>query len=363
MAEWGWDEWISDIKEAVELAKAVSGVERIYIAGDSFGGSAAMNYASMYWKEDLKGILLRDGGTGAKYPEGVTNTFNLPAVIAGMIATGSWSSEVGGTEGSIFLMKYADQYPDAPPYYPGTDIKLQPEENPLTPYPDPWNNIAEWAAFMIYIAWGLGAVSNIYGGYGDPSVMIHIDATFDRYWPTRLSLESAAISNWDNCPYVTFDFDDHYNEIDVPLLAFTSELFGLQYWGLFIHYIANPDFTGHYLWGYGHLDVYSGVFSKDNVSQPTYEWLINHRMLEGYGSVKLDRKWERGKITIFINEDMIDFKINDKRLSWSITDYYQHKKLVIYKGFGNLGIIKIIITNRGLSVAIGRKLHFVGYQM
>ncbi|MFW9784584.1 MAG: M28 family peptidase, partial [Candidatus Heimdallarchaeota archaeon] len=47
MANWGWDQWIGDIKEAVELSKAVSGVKRVYLAGDSFGGSATMNYASM----------------------------------------------------------------------------------------------------------------------------------------------------------------------------------------------------------------------------------------------------------------------------------------------------------------------------
>ncbi|MFX1391858.1 MAG: alpha/beta hydrolase, partial [Promethearchaeota archaeon] len=65
MGDWGWDYWIGDIKKAVELAKEVSDVRKVYIAGDSFGGSAAMNYASLYWEEDLKGILLRDGGTGA----------------------------------------------------------------------------------------------------------------------------------------------------------------------------------------------------------------------------------------------------------------------------------------------------------
>ncbi|MFX0012145.1 MAG: serine aminopeptidase domain-containing protein, partial [Candidatus Hermodarchaeota archaeon] len=79
MVNWGWDTWISDIKEAVELIKATSGVKKIYIAGDSFGGSAAMNYASLYWEEDLKGILLRDGGAGGKIPEIVTNSYNLPA--------------------------------------------------------------------------------------------------------------------------------------------------------------------------------------------------------------------------------------------------------------------------------------------
>jgi pimeloyl-ACP methyl ester carboxylesterase len=366
MADWGWDQWIGDIKKAVELAKEVSGVEKIFIAGDSFGGSAASNYASMYWKEDLKGILLRDGGTAAKYASSVDNEYDLPAMIAGMKATGSWVSEVGGTPGSIFIMQFADRYPDAPPNYPGTTTPLQPEENPFTS--QPWANIGEWAGYMMYMSWGPGVVTNIYGGYGDPSVMVHIDATFDRYWPTRLGLESAAISDWDNCPYVSFDFDDHYHEIDVPLLGFTSGNFGYVYWGPFVHQIANPDFTGYYLPGYGHLDVYSGEYSKEQVSQPTYEWLMNRRMLEGCGRIKFEHKWKWKwnweEVTIFINEDVIDFKIGDTRISWTITHHSVHKKLEIYKGKNDLfGPIVIQIGYRGLSSAVGCKVYFIGWKM
>lgn len=360
MADWGWDQWISDIKAAVDLAKEVSGAERVYLAGDSFGGSAAMNYASKYWEEDLKGILLRDGGTGAKYPELVTNKTNLPLLIAIMKATGAWSLEVG-TPGSIFLMKHADLYPDAPAEYP--------PGNPLPPLEDPetgdiWfaHNMSEWAAFQIYWAWGKGVVSNIYEGYGDPSVMIHIDATFDRYWPIRLNLESAAIADWDNCPYVTTDFDDYYSEIDVPLLAFTSELFGLTYWGPFRHGIANPDFTGNYLWGYGHLDVYSGEYSEGDVSAPTYEWLISHRMLLGCGGVRIGGDWTWGKTTIYINNintTVIDFKVDGALVAWEITYHWSDNYLEIYKGENELDSISILITKR-VSMACGPNVFFLG---
>lgn len=365
MAEWGWDEWISDIKESVELAKVVSGVKRIYIAGDSFGGSAAMNYASMYWKEDLKGILLRDGGTGAKYPGLVTNTSNLPLMIAVMNATGKWASEVGGAPGSIFLMKYADENPTAPavfpPGHPYEGIPLPPVINNHTGLP--FANIAEWAAWSIHYAWGPGVVSNIYGGYGDPAVMIHIDATFDRYWPTRLNLESFAIRDWDNCPYVAFDFDDHYCEIDVPILAFTSELMGLAFWGPFRHGIANPDFTGIYLWGYGHLDVYSGEYSAEDVSQPTYEWLMSHRMLVGYGRIWFDGGWIWGEAAIYINASTIELRIDEIRVSWDIFSHCISRKHEIYRGKNNFGRITVIITKKGFSIASGRKVFFMGIKL
>jgi len=320
-----------------------------------------MNYASLYWKEDLKGILLRDGGTGSKYPEGVTNSFNLPVVIAGMIATGSWANEVGGAPGSIFVMRYADQNPTAPAEFPpGTP--LEPEINPFTGLE--WANIQEWAAFMIYMAWGPGVVSNIYGGKGDPAVMIHIDATFDRYWPSRLSLESAAIRDWDNCPYISFDFDDHYSEIDVPILAFTSELMGLAYWGPFRHGIANPDFTGIYLWEYGHLDVYSGEDSAVDVSQPTVEWLMNHRMLVGFGSIRYYRRcgW-RGEAAIYINATTIELRIEEQRISWDIYFYHVSACNEMFKGTNDYGKIMVHISKKGFAIASGRKVFFMGIKV
>ncbi len=357
MAFWGWDQWISDIKEAVEKAKEVSGAKRIYMAGESFGGSAAMNYASLYWEEDLKGIILLDGGTGAKYPELVTNSTNLPALIAWMIATGTWSREVGApATGSLFVYKYADANPDAPAEFP-PGVPLQPDTNPFTG--EPWADITEWAAFMLYMAWGPGVVTNIYEGYGDPRVMIHIDATFDRYWPTRLSLESTAISDWDNCPYVTYDFDDHYCEVDVPLLAFTSELFGLAYWGPFRHGITNPDFTGIYLWRYGHLDVYAGEYSEIDVKSPTYEWLISHRMHVGWGGIHINGDWESGETTIYINATVIDFKVDGVRVAWDIVDYWSDKRLEFYEGESELDGISIL-TIDGFSAAYGPNVFFAG---
>ena len=66
MKNWGWAQWISDIKEAMDLTKEVSQTQKIYLLGQSFGGRAAMNYASLYWQDDLEGIILMDGRPDAK---------------------------------------------------------------------------------------------------------------------------------------------------------------------------------------------------------------------------------------------------------------------------------------------------------
>jgi pimeloyl-ACP methyl ester carboxylesterase len=313
MAYWGWDQWISDIKEAVNKAKEVSGAKRIYLAGESFGGVAAMNYASKYWKEDLKGLILLDPGAigltgvlGTKNPN-PPNDFNLPAAIAAMNAAGAWGTELSGP-GVIFVYQYADANPGAPSPYPG------------------FANITAYLAYAIYMAWGPAGVSNIYGGYGNPRVMIHTLASMDRYWPTRLGLETAAYFNWSNCPYLAYDFDEHYAEIDVPIIVFQSQYFGLKNY-VFIHGMANPDFTLIKLLNYGHLDVYSGEYSMGDVSAPVYEWMVSHRMLIGVGGLNINRKWICGEAAMYINATTIDFKVDGVRVPWTITSRYAVKNI------------------------------------
>ncbi|MEM2780952.1 MAG: alpha/beta fold hydrolase [Candidatus Bathyarchaeia archaeon] len=365
MADWGWDQWISDIKEAVEKAKEVSGAKRIYLAGESFGGIAAMNYATKYWKEDLKGLILLDPGAigltgplGTKNPN-PTNDYNLTLAIQVMKAKGAWAVELGyPATGAIFLYKYADANPGAPAEFPPGTI-LQPAINPLTG--QPWSNISEYLAFGIYNAWGLGGVSNIYGGYGNPRVMIHVLATMDRYWPARLGLETTAYFSWENCPYLEYDFDDHYAEIDVPIIVFQSEFFGLRNYGLFKHGVANPDFTVVPLYKYGHLDVYSGEYSMNDVAAPVYTWMISHRMLVGLGGLKINCKWICEEATIYINTTTIDFKVDGVRMPWSIISQYTIKTVEIYNGKGALGCISVLIfKDCDVAAAAGTNVFFLG---
>jgi len=363
MAEWGWNQWISDIKEAVNKAKEVSGAKRIYLAGESFGGVAAMNYASKYWKEDLKGLIPLDPGAiglagvlGTKNPN-PTNNYNLTLAIEYMKALGAWAVELSSPN-AIFLYKYADAYPGAPAEFPPGN-KLQPDTNPLTG--QPWSNITEYLAFMIYMAWGPGGVSNIYGGYGNPRVMIHTLSTMDRYWPARLGLETTAYYNWSNCPYLAYDFDEHYSEIDVPLLAFQSQFFGYKNYGEFQRGIANPDVTVKVLWGYGHLDVYSGEYSMNDVSAPVYEWMVSHRMLIGVGGLNINCKWICGEAAMYINATTIDFKVDGVRVPWTITSQYTIKTLEVYNGKGTLGCISVLISKDcNAGAAAGTNAFFLG---
>ena len=362
MVDWGWNEWIGDLKEAINLAKAVSGDMKVYLAGDSFGGRAMSHYASMFWEEDLKGILPRDGGTVAKYDEYVNNEYDLPAMIAGLAAE-NWSREVGGS-GTLFFYQYAIENPGA--------LAVFPPWEPWYPWPAFFTGQLLPGAFpgLLLFEWcaaGLASVSNMAEGFGDPAVMVALMAGFDRYWPTRLSLDDSAINDWNDCPYVAtglipYDFDDYYHEIDVPLLGFSADSY---YTGLstFRHQIVNPDFTGIMLPGYRHLDVYSGEFSVQDVSEPTYEWLMSHTMLVGFGGIKYHRKWDSGNAVIYINASTIELRIDEMRISWAINNHRVTKKHEIYRGENDCCKIKVKITKKGFAIVHGKKVFFMGIKV
>ena len=275
-ANWGWDVYISDLKEAVDKAKAVSGYTKIFLTAMSLGGNVAMYYASEYWKQDLRGIILLDGSENTIKFSPTTNTANV---------TSGLNANVGGlaleyprtpgpspySPGILFAYQNAIQNPGAPAEWPA-GTPLQPTINPITN--QTWTNITEWFAYQ----WYSSHYSNIYGGYGNLTVNIQRSASADRYFPFRLLIETTAMHDWNNCPFLTYDFDDHYNEINVPVLGFRSGLYGIPTWGNFTNGLATSDFTQITLPNYGHLDVFTGTYLAKDVSEPTYQWLLNHTL-------------------------------------------------------------------------------------
>jgi len=277
-ANWGWDVYISDLKEAVDKAKALSGYTKIFLAAMSFGGNVAMYYASEYWKQDLRGIILLDGSENTIKFATTTNTSNATSSLMSLNATGRLALEYPNTPGPstypsgiLFAYQNAVQNPGAPAEWPpGTP--LQPIINPLKN--QTWANITEWFAYK----WNSSNFSNIYGGYGNLTVNIQRSAGADRYLPMRLFVETTAIHDWNNCPFVTYDFDDHYNEINVPVLGFRSGLYGIPTYGNFTNGLATSDFTQITLPNYGHLDVFTGTYLEKDVSEPAYQWMLNHTL-------------------------------------------------------------------------------------
>jgi alpha-beta hydrolase superfamily lysophospholipase len=268
-ANWGLDVWVSDIKEAAEKVKAVSGSSKFFISGECTGGMAALNYATKYWKTDLKGIILLDANLFSQgYPivgrTNETNTFNLTASLISMNASATWGYDPYATLRPAAA--YALQNPGAPAEYPpGTP--LSPAINPATNRT--WANITE---YFTNAATALGVL----GTTGNITQVLYCFANSE-FLPTRVRLEAQAMTGWVNCPDLTYDYNDHYNEIGVPLIAFESGLFANSSGTLrFVNGINNTDFTGVMLPNYGHLDLYTGTKSAQDVSQPALQWMLGH---------------------------------------------------------------------------------------
>ena len=279
-ANWGLDVWVSDIKEAAEKVKEVSGTSKFFISGECSGGEAALNYAAKYWKDDLRGIILLD----ANYP-GVsgypivgktaeTNTYNMTKAIADMNAAGTFAYDSFRTLRPV--ASYALQNPSAPAAYP-PGSPLNPPLNPITN--NTWANITEWFASRVQNSFDSptippGAFSNLAGGYGDISQVEYCFAN-NQFLPSRLTIETLAMADWANCPYLTYDYNDHYSEIGVPVLAYAGPYVNQTGAFRFMLGINNTDFTGNYMPKYGHLDILFGTFSARDISQPALDWMLS----------------------------------------------------------------------------------------
>lgn len=282
-ANWGLDVWVSDIKEAAEKVKAVSGSPKFFISGECSGGMAALDYATKYWKTDLRGIILLDANRLVSgYPivgkMTETNTFNLTSVLNDMTVQGNWT--YNPFAGLAPIVTYALQNPGGPAVIPGTNQSLGPTINPLTN--KTWTNITEWFTVGIQLNFGgvtptapAGMYSNIIGGYGNLT-QDEYNFVNTEFLPNRFIAESVAMVDWANCPYLAYDYNDHYSEIGVPVLAFATQLFSNRTGTFrFVDGISSTDFTGIMLKNYGHLDVYLGTYSARDVSQPAVDWMLS----------------------------------------------------------------------------------------
>jgi hypothetical protein len=174
----------------------------------------ALDYAAKYWKTDLNGIILLDANfLTAGYPVvgrwNETNTYNVTALINDINTKGNWSYDPYASLKPVFA--YALQNPGGPAQYPpGTP--LTPPINPATN--SPWANITEYCTFITRTV-------GLLGPSGDISQIEYI-ASNGEVVPTRLLIDIAAMTDWVNCPALTYDYNDHYNEIGVPVLAFDT---------------------------------------------------------------------------------------------------------------------------------------------
>jgi hypothetical protein len=289
-ADWTYNVFREDIKACVELAKKLSRAKKIFMAGRSRGGTQLYIYAAKYWKQDLKGMIGLDGGSPwlpVDIPSNQkTEAQFLAAVQAfknGLLSApyNTFLSEVSGYERSQFAgaVPFATTTIDGP-------LPSAASLNPPIPAFAPADKkeihfVSDLVCYYGYYAWGPGMVMNYYtpypGGSGetymDREVAIDIYANFTRYWPRIQDLEGAYMTGYSNCPFL--DYDD-VGAITLPILHFYSELScknGVCLSNPQPYRVSSTDVTIKYLPGYGHLDVYAGTHSLEDVKKPMLEWM------------------------------------------------------------------------------------------
>lgn len=293
-----------DIKACVEKTKKISRAHKIFLGGLSLGVTQMWIYASKYLG-DVKGLICMDGrGIKAAPTENTVfladmtpeeieaATAAYAAAVSDFQTNGVLLYEQYGYEQALFgsLVPYAES---AVGFNSFEEYVVDFKAHAYPPPPDPFmpiTNSIELSAYFSYWRWGPGIISNIYipypGGNGetymDPEVLNETRGNNTRYWPDIHTQEISAtfggggLDRYDDCPFL--DYDDHWQEIDVPVISFNGESTctggcagtNIEYT---LNNLATDDATLIYLAGYGHLDVFSGTHSREDMKEPLLKWL------------------------------------------------------------------------------------------
>lgn len=303
-AGWTFGAFREDIKACVEMTKKISRARKIFLGGLSHGAIQMWIYASKY-PNDIKGLICMDGH-GIKGAPGADTLFladMTPEEIEA--ATSAFAAAVNVFQTSGVLLNEQYGYEQAlfgalVPYSQSVvgfnsfdEFILNFKESLAFPAPDPTvpiTNSIELTQYFLFWRWGPGMISNVYtpypGGNGetymDPEALNAGRAYLTRYWPQIQLLENdttfggGGLPRYDDCPFL--DYDDHWQEIDVPVISFNGEFTcGGGCTGTSIEYTLNnlttDDVTLVYLAGYGHQDLFSGTHSREDMKEPLLEWL------------------------------------------------------------------------------------------
>lgn len=285
-ADWTYAAFREDIKQAVDFAKKTARTDKVFLAGRSRGGAQAFIYAAKYEK-DIKGIIGLDGGPLYRGEENPAQQRPKAAYQGALTALASGASgldllsQVGNYENGRLVGTLPNVESQVGEPLPSV------MELPFGPPPDGSDitNLADLLAYQTYYLGPPGSVTNVYSPYPSGSGETYMNkdtlkvglSNYSRYWPFVQNLESSFLTGYADNPYL--DYDDT-QDVTVPVMHFVGD-FSCPAASCLSqtrsYSTSSDDFTIKHLPGFGHLDVYYGTHSAEEIKQPMLEWM-NHRL-------------------------------------------------------------------------------------
>lgn len=282
-ANWTYAAFREDIKTAIELAKNISGAKKVFLAGRSRGGTQMYIYVAKY-ADDVKGIIGLDGGAPfqrANNPAQQRTEAQFRAAMDAFRAGsgGNFLGEVGGYLNNQLagVQEFAETQVGAP----------LPAIGSLTFGPPPdgqMRYLRDLVAYTTYFQTPVpGRTANVYGAhplggtYISKEDLVNTLATLTRYWPRVQDIESSFLAGYANAPFLDYDETQH---VTAPIIHVAGDFTcagGACFNTGTPPATASTDVTLKYLPGYGHLDIYTGTHSIEEVKKVVLDWM-NERL-------------------------------------------------------------------------------------
>lgn len=281
MADWGLGTGLADLDLALAVARSVraltgSGLGPVHLVGFSRGGQ--LGWAQAAAETQRPTVLRHVSGLVS-----IENAFKLDDEAVRLSDCASYAS----LESQLAAGVYASDYRILVDI---GDLATTAPEDPSPFLPSLSNaDLAEWLGASV----GGGAIPHFHsvGGLVDPETLVtellytqpaswfaYLSGS-SAYHPLRVSLDGAAIG----CDELDSPFDDHFEEIEVPVLyvgvagAFgelgvyaTTLVASDDVSTLIVSQAATPDED------WGHNDPFLATAARDEVWQPILDWIEAH---------------------------------------------------------------------------------------
>ena len=251
MKDWSIATFVNDAAMLTAQIRLLNPQQPLFIGGFSRGVVYAYALAG---RESFQGLIALDGGFKQANPKG----FDLPSALRQFDIRADFASVLsrrGYTRRTALMRSVVDD-----PYGPATNNR--------------YDTIGDELANTLHRAFGAGALANTKNRLSSIRILAQQMIDYDWYFPSIQTIEARSIALQDDDP--TTELDDHFGEMDLPIIYFGASNMGAEY-NLSGFYSAaksgSQDITLYLLEGYGHLDVLVANSAEEDVFRVIETWL------------------------------------------------------------------------------------------